>query len=93
MLNNYNGDAADDQCRHAARRGCILHAERHTEPHLAGPENAHLSRRQKGDGPKTLICEKEDYHTTTTIIGEEFAGALPGNVILDGGVDIKINAA
>ena len=30
---------------------------------------------KKGDGPKTLICEKEGYHTTTTITGEELAGA------------------
>ena len=48
---------------------------------------------KKGDGPKTLICEKEGYHTTTTITGEEFAGARLGNVIHDGGVDILIDAA
>tara|TARA_B100000676_G_scaffold244622_1_gene246785 strand:- start:73 stop:411 length:339 start_codon:yes stop_codon:yes gene_type:complete len=48
---------------------------------------------KKSDGPKTLICEKEGYHTTTTITGEEFAGARLGNVIHDGGVDILIDAA
>tara|TARA_Y100001934_G_scaffold210679_1_gene249313 strand:+ start:3369 stop:3707 length:339 start_codon:yes stop_codon:yes gene_type:complete len=48
---------------------------------------------KKSDGPKTLICEKEGYHTTTTITGEEFAGARLDNVIHDGGVDILIDAA
>ena len=48
---------------------------------------------KKSDGPKTLICEKEGYHTTTTITGEEFVGARLGNVIHDGGVDILIDAA
>ena len=48
---------------------------------------------KKSDGPKTLICEKEGYHTTTTITGEEFAGARLGNVIHDGGGDILIDAA
>ena len=48
---------------------------------------------KKGDGPKTLICEKEGYHTRATIIGEEFAGAPLGSVILNGGVDIQIDAA
>ena len=48
---------------------------------------------RKHDGTKTLIYEKEGYHTRATIIGEEFAGAPLGSVILDGSVDIQIDAA
>lgn len=45
----------------------------------------------KGDGPMTLICEKEGFQKTTMTFDEELAGATMGNIILGGGIGILVD--
>jgi|TARA_R110000782_G_scaffold149778_2_gene242519 ABC-type Fe3+-hydroxamate transport system substrate-binding protein len=48
---------------------------------------------EKGDGPMTIVCEKDGYGKTTALIDEEFAGATLGNILIGGGIGILIDAA
>ena len=46
----------------------------------------------KGDGPMTLICEKEGFEKTTMTFDEGLTGATFGNIILGGGIGILVDA-
>lgn len=47
----------------------------------------------KGDGPLTLICEKEGFKTTAMQFDEEVAGATFGNILIGGGIGLAIDIA
>lgn len=47
---------------------------------------------RKGDGPMTVICRKDGYHTTTRVVAEDLHGATLGNIILGGGIGIFVDA-
>tara|TARA_R110001592_G_scaffold262853_1_gene528197 strand:+ start:664 stop:1152 length:489 start_codon:yes stop_codon:yes gene_type:complete len=48
---------------------------------------------EKGDGPMTVVCEKDGYEKTNILIDEEFAGATLGNILIGGGIGLLIDAA
>lgn len=48
---------------------------------------------EKGDGPMTIVCEKDGYEKANALIDEEFAGATLGNILIGGGIGILIDAA
>lgn len=48
---------------------------------------------EKGDGPMTIVCEKDGYEKTTALIDEEFAGATLGNILIGGGIGLLVDAA
>ena len=45
----------------------------------------------KGDGPMTLICEKEGFEKTTMTFDEDLTGATFGNIIIGGAVGILVD--
>ena len=45
----------------------------------------------KGDGPMTLICEKEGFEKTTMTFDEGLTGATFGNIIIGGGIGILVD--
>lgn len=47
----------------------------------------------KGDGPLTLVCEKEGFKTTTMQFDEEVAGATFGNILIGGGIGLAVDIA
>ena len=45
----------------------------------------------KGDGPMTLICEKEGFEKTTMTFDEGLTGATFGNILIGGGIGILVD--
>ena len=47
---------------------------------------------RKGDGPMTVICKKEGYLDVTISVEEVIADATFGNILIGGGIGIRIDA-
>lgn len=56
------------------------------------PETPGTATVRKGDGPMTIVCEKDGYKTATLMIDETLAGATFGNIILGGGIGILVDS-
>jgi len=56
------------------------------------PETPSTVSVDKGNGPMSVVCDKEGYNTATLMVEETIAGATFGNLLIGGGVGIIIDA-
>ena len=47
---------------------------------------------RKGDGPMSIVCNKEGFKTASIMVEESVSGATLGNVLIGGGIGIFIDA-
>ena len=76
-------DVINAECKLTDKKGGTWHL-----PHTPG-----AVRVQKGDGPMTIVCNKEGYKSSLLTIEETLTGTTFGNILLGGGIGILIDTA
>jgi hypothetical protein len=69
---------------------CKLTDKKDRSWHLRTPGTVMV---RKGDGPMTILCEKEGYKPSQLVVEETITAATFGNIILGGAVGVVVDAA